>query len=304
MNLYTKSIKDDLAGVVPDLRDVKRAIKAHPDIKAIVNTYGNNGDTVWILFTQDLTLEQVAVLDSIFVPGHYEAEVSVDYMTSNVFVDARGTKISLATIDLEQELTNKTLIDPTNNVLAQGLLVNGGSVSSSGSAVPTPGQVLVATSSSAIGFQNLPNDAFLSTLSGSQTIPAQVATPLQFDSDIFNTGIYDNTIPRVTIAKKGVYDVDVSVYRSGFGIGSAPVDSIVYLMLYVNGVIVNSQASIVSGTAESHKLSLSREFNQGDNVQAMIYSSSGSLDLKGNETVDTLAITGLSYWSMSLVSTS
>lgn len=307
MYTYTRSIKNDMGGIMPDLKYLKHQIKAYPDIRAILMDYGNNGDVIWIHFSQDLTPEQITVLDGIFVPGPMTIEPYVLYQSDIAMIDLpSGDTVSLVGTDAVQSLRNKTLCDPSNAIISNGLFVSsGGVVRSDSSAPPVSGQVLVASDANSMAFQSVPiltrTGAFATYGGGSQTIPAKTPTAVLLNSDSYNSGMYKTDTCKSIIPSSGLYNVKVSLYQSN---NTLPADSTVYIMVYVNDGMVNAQACGSNGSSSSvsYRYDATLPFRTDDVVQLFVYSGNGDLNLVDVDVIDGITFIGLSSMSITLAS--
>lgn len=307
MYTYTRSIKDDMGGIMPELKYLKHKIKAYPDIRAILMDYGNSGDTIWIQFSQDLTSEQITILDGIFIPGPLTLEPYVLYQSDIAMIDLpSGDTVSLVGTDAVQSLTNKTLCDVSNAIISNGLFVSsGGVVRSDSSAPPVSGQVLIASDANSMAFQSVPiltrTGAFATYGGGSQTIPTKTPTAVLLNSDPYNSGIYKTDTCKSIIPSSGLYNVKASLYQSN---NTLPADSTVYIMLYVNNVMANAQACGSNGISRSvsYKYDITLPFQTNDVVQLFVYSSSGDLNLVDVDVIDGITFAGLSSMSITLSS--
>lgn len=303
MYTYTRSIQNDMGGIPPDFNAIKREIKAHADIMAIMLDYGNNGDIIFINFTQEPTLDQIDILNSILSPGPREVIPYALYQSDQIMADIPAGTMTFVDTGTNQTLTNKTIVSSTNDVAANKLFVSGGaSVSSSSSAVPTTGQVLMATGPDTMTFQDVPVSTavgcHMTYGSGSQSVTKQVVTPLQFNTTVFNTGIYDTGTFETTITSPGIYNIMTSLYHTAFNLPILTSISALYFLLYVNGAMVDSQFSIVNNSKESHHSSVSWELNPGDVIHVSVYSPDSDVTFLGTDTVDSVSLTGLSYLSI------
>jgi hypothetical protein len=94
-----------------------------------------------------------------------------------------------------QTLTNKTLNDATNNVVANAVRAGGSSIDFSASGTPAIGQIMIATTTSTATWQNLPLNYFGTPVDGDTTISVNttLVRDMYYNNLTVNTGIALNT---------------------------------------------------------------------------------------------------------------
>lgn len=302
MYTYTRSIQNDMGGVAPDFLAIKRAVKKHADIMAILHDFGNNGDIVFINFNQEPTADQKAILDDILSPGPSEVIPYTPYGSGQVMADLSGLTLTLVDTSTTQTLTGKTISSGTNVVTANGLFMSGSAeVKSDNSGIPTAGQVLTATSSTTMAFQDPPIPQAIGCLvnygGGSQVITSRTITPLRFDNSVFDTGLYNVSNHIFTISNGGIYNVNVSAYHKNL---TLPIlsSTALYCLLYVNGTIADSQFSTIRDSTQSHHFSMYWEMSSGDSMHVSLYSSDVDIVISDTDVVDSISLKGLSSLSV------
>lgn len=156
MASYFYSIQNDFLGVIPTIRHLELLVLNNSSITTTLVSVQSGGDTIIFNFVSTLSPTEQTALDSIAVPGPTTIDPYFNYGSTFAQVDIGSNTYTLVDTSNNQTITNKTIIDTTDNILARGFSINNGtnSISVYSASIPSTGQILTATSATTMSFQN------------------------------------------------------------------------------------------------------------------------------------------------------
>lgn len=278
--VYSKSIQNDLDGIVPNMRTVKMAIKRLTEVYAKYNSYTNFGDDISIYFNAELTPDDILQLDSIFQPGNLQVEPYTKYNSNKLYSMVNTIELEMLDVHSPQIITNKDLTDNTNMI--NHFSIGAANVFTSGT-LPVAGQYFMGQNDGTVAFQY--KDSFLASYSVNQIFPANTLTMLAMDTVMYNTNsCYTN--PTATIKTTGSYRVEVTLDFSTV--------TLCYIILQKNGIAVGGYECRSTG---SNTFILPLFLNKDDIVNAYVYPVAVDCDVTAIESINGTNTT-MSYFSI------
>lgn len=174
------------------------------------------------IFCNELSQFQIVTADDAPTTCGPNDEFTVNERLTTI---VRKTDANNVDTSANQTLTNKDMTDSSNRITACKLRTGDGNELDISATTPTVGQALVATSATAASWDDVAENnrqhTVIAVKTVSQAVPGSTfGEYIIWESTTLDlSGIYDNTTGMTTIAKAGVYLVEVNVTLTPVVIG-------------------------------------------------------------------------------------